>query len=533
MLRLFLLFALSLSSLFSMDRDFTTPSLAIITSDGKRIEDPLLEYFDTIKMIHSRDSTECVDLSESPVDSASMCKLLALMNGEITVLKKEHIEPIVRAADYLCLNQEIFSALADRCKREVYEHDPDLDPLVKDILYHNSFYYRLKRGNVVPSRDFLPTFAVLDLSNKGINKIEALHALTDYVDPKGVTSIYLDHNRIKTLDKKTMDDILGTFYNLTALDLSHNQIEEIQSKALQGLPTGFKLLLNDNKIEKIASDALSAQELGFINFTNNPAIGPKEYKKLERQVTPSKFQALWRGARNLGIKYFMLCPLDIPYTPPALLKEGISGVANEQIYDLTSKVLNYYNPTPAFDYIAKDEKIRRKVLFAARMLPFLSSFGHGAVLIYRPNYSNTSNAIFELIHAHSFALDMGISFPEHALKIVPKVLSLSYAGFIAGQLSLRFFSKIKTDLIRSHPHYFDVDQNVKLIVDPVQFFGDEPCARCELVQVRDVSRLDAQGTLCCRKFICKECANDLWQGAPKVCPACKAQNCQKVVLHEY
>lgn len=546
MLRFLIFFLASCCSIIAMDRDFSVKPLAVIASDGVKVEDPLLERFGMIRsQIKDCHGEDVIQLKSPTVnlESSTIRKLLSVMNGDNSALELNQINDLVLAADYLDLDKHDFSLLGnickENCKEYIYEFDSEiknkLDPLVKDLLFSDSFFNLIKRGAIIPSRDFLPQFSILDLSSKRIKALESVNALTSYIDPRGVTSIYLDHNKLTKLDKKLMDDLLGNFFNLTALDLSHNQIDEVQSKALQGLPTGFRLLLNDNKIEKIAPDALGAQELGFIDFKNNPKIGPKEVEQLELQIKPSKLRMVWRQARNFVINKWMLGRFP-KISPAAIVNDRIALVADDMSYGPISKALTYCNAPGALEYIRNNEKLEKATFLATNALPTLLNIGAWLLCLNQNNAwvnrASTLLSVMPLIETNLIALQAGLKSPIQSLSTMPEILSRGYAKFLADQISSRFFSKIEIDLVASHPHYFEPNQNVKIIVDPVQCFGDSNCIRCE-TNINEISRSGVRGTSCCRKFICRNCANNLWHGADIVCPACQNNECRLLHLNDY
>jgi len=87
----------------------------------------------------------------------------------------------------------------------------------------------------------------LNLSNGFITSIDEIEHLDDY---KNITTIDLSKNRIRHFD---IEKLLSSMPKLTTFIFSDNQITELRSCMLEGLPEDSYLDLSDNPIKKIES----------------------------------------------------------------------------------------------------------------------------------------------------------------------------------------------------------------------------------------------------------------------------------------
>ncbi|XP_053561412.1 toll-like receptor 8 [Bombina bombina] len=140
---------------------------------------------------------------------------------------------------------------------------------VLDVSY-NKHYFVVE--GVVHHLKFIENLQHLKMLNLKANEISTLTEAE--IKSNSLEELNFSQNRLDVLWKSGDGrylDIFGNFSNLTILDISHNRLHKIPSKALRNLPKSLqKLFLNDNDIEIFEWELLKQLEnLKFLDLSNN------------------------------------------------------------------------------------------------------------------------------------------------------------------------------------------------------------------------------------------------------------------------
>uniref|UniRef100_T1K5B2 LRRCT domain-containing protein n=1 Tax=Tetranychus urticae TaxID=32264 RepID=T1K5B2_TETUR len=142
----------------------------------------------------------------------------------------------------------------------------------------------------------------LDLSHNGIKTIERIDTINSGTFPtmNALLELYLDSNKIKSLEPGSLANALQQLTSLSYLDLSNNNITHLEAKQFGSLPVVFELYLQSNKINQIDNGAFEGLlQLIKLNLSNN------DLKLLE----PGVFKTLV-SVRTLDLSFNKLNKLE-------------------------------------------------------------------------------------------------------------------------------------------------------------------------------------------------------------------------------
>lgn len=279
-------FLTAVSFASAMDKKLSSnKTITLITTDNRKIE---------LSEVHANFSkfiAKKFEMLKKGIDTTSTFKLETPANEEIDLSEKSlnvlfqqldkawlntlsdtDLKKALHTADYLELDSNFVRKLALAYGARVKHFDPQTEYIYNTYVVTPQSL--LERGEITNRA----SSEVLNLERLNIDSLHGLQELVEAqnINTKNIKYLFLNNNKLTTVDRDMIKYILTVFPKLRHLDLSNNCIKIIGENAFRDLPNGlikkdhFKLLLNNNNIYELPLNCIPATFKGFIDLCNNP-----------------------------------------------------------------------------------------------------------------------------------------------------------------------------------------------------------------------------------------------------------------------